>query len=411
MPGIFGKKRKQDKLLDEMDAGWESSFNNTKLGELDAVDDPLSHDISYGDFSTSSDEDQLGFLRDEAFMSRLSDNEREDLLNNHKDKLVQAYKDQGYDKFKEVLGAQYVDSLPEEYKSQLQKRFSGYGNRVNDVERGASRAAGLIPAALTALNVGLGYKNINKIKDDIDVDFKSPIYRGAQKGVRPIQSIAPEIMAYMKQQGAFNPQKTSDAAANIISQQMGYNQQLDSLNKASTIIAEFRNKELDRHDEAIAENAVAAGAARDKTAKAAADNYNKRRAKEEEIEAKYNRRKGKYTADVLNKVHKNLENRSEYNQRRRYEIERGAKDNILEQIDILNDNIATTTDPTLKGEYEQQRNKLTQDLRTGNLNPYYTNANTPPTFGELLGSWAGTNHLKQKRTIMRLGGKLIPRRI
>jgi hypothetical protein len=273
---------------------------------------------------------------------------------------------------------------------------------------GSSKIAALVRPALSALAAGLGYKNLKKIRDaKLNYDYRTPEVRGKVAPVMPIRSYwTPEQKAIFetalaKQKGA----KYSDAATNVISDQMHLNKRLDALNEQSKIGADFLNKERERYSDAVADNAREAVEAANKHAELAASNYNKEGKEKADINADYESGRAKLTTEVINKVGEKLNSMGEYAYASKFKEQEIGKQNLLDKINHLQDYINdhpedTNASTTLKA--------LMDDLTGGRYGKHV--GMKVPSYLDLDAGWSGV-HAKapNKRTVVtrKYGGKLI----
>ena len=393
------KRRKLNNEISDLDTAFENDYDQ----------DYVYEEPTYADFITGDDATQKDLLQDEGFLGLLADNEKAQLAKDYKGLIADTYRDQGIDKFKEAIGSDYYDTLDTELKNQLEQQFQGIGDTYKGVERGASFLAGALEPALRLASGAVKNDILDKALD-YNYDYKAPVFRGGVAPIRAVQALPPEIIAAMKQSTAHTPIKTSDVTANIIGDNMSLTNKLQGANQLAQMMADWRGKELTRFDQGRMSNAKEAGLARDKTASAAAEVYNKKldeerrraelRAANEASRVTRKKEKIKGWADRVAKA-------GEMAYESSFKRDAMAKENLLEQIDLTRDLIDETTNSTLRDQYEEDLADLVRDHRAGNFDLYKSNTPMPRSIWDLNAGVFGVNNLRTKRSN---GGKLIPRR-
>ncbi len=170
--------------------------------------------------------------------------------------------------------------------------------------------SGLIKPGISGLSALFNLSALKKTRDEA-LKRTSPRVDAAIAMNRPIQGLPPEIVnLYLKNMGALNFKKTSDAVANIVGNQMLNEKKMTALDKLATMQSKNLSEERARYDKTATANALNAVKARNEMAKFAVDAYNKKT----EIKSAYEKSKQDYTNKWIEEaLVKPLNKRIDYN--------------------------------------------------------------------------------------------------
>jgi len=406
-----------------------STWANTQdqFGKIDSTDDyadwaayrendnPIDIGSDWDAFQAAKKKDQIDMLRQEGFVEGLDNMQKQALLNEYKKQFRKAFGGIDETQFTNLLGKDFVNTLDTDIKDMMDRVFkSDLDDRFRGAELGPSRAAGLLPIALSGLSAGLGYKNLRKARDAAkDYEYVAPRLNRGIAAVRPVRSIAPEIVSSFMNKMAHRSFKSSDPTANVINNQMSQNQNLQAINELANTAADYQRKEFDRYDQQRIKNVIRDQQVANEESKIAAELKNRKSLADANVDSRYWSGKGKWTNNVINKSREALANASEFNQKALGENNAMAKENLIESTNVLQD--ALENDMITDSEKETMKGTLTsmiKNLTEGNYTPYQSKRKIPG-FWDMLGSYAGVNHVRPTKPIpewLKNGGKLLPKK-
>jgi len=317
---------------------------------------------------------------------------------------------------------EYINQLPDEYKSQFINKYKNYlpekeykalikeyaadnSGRYRATEERPYKAVSLLKPAIAATNIVLNKRLLDETLERGLRDTAQQHYAGVGP-VRPVQGVTPEQYALLQNSlASMRPQKTSDAAANMTSNQMVNREKMAGMNEWTARRADERMKDQERYDTAMREDMDQIAQARTDRSKSVTDmlDYNT------ELNARHTDALRQFANATGSELHKAINQRAKYNMASKIYNEQAKRQRLNEMIQKTRDAIVVTEDEAEKQSLERQLNELIKDDMEGNYDKYTKGVYEAPDYSTMISHALFPNAIRWKRSY-KSGGKLVEKK-
>jgi len=329
----------KDKLVKKKPRVQSSSgMYNTYMDDIDKANfaNNISNSYLYDDYT---DEDEDSDDAEWLYFNKLIDDKKYDELQRVLDSgifdnsFIQDYYNANPEK---------INSIDEKYQNQLSKHFKfQVPKKFAKQEKKQVGTTGYVKPVIGAITAGVNDRMLKKTLEEAN-KIKAPELRAIETSVRPIQSIAPEIIELYKQ-GIGNltaRRKTSDTTANMMADQMTIGKQVEAMNALAAQQAANLMKERERYDAAIAKNQTSAGEIRNESAKLSAAVANQKVANK----ANYVKARQEHFNKVASQIQEGVHQRAMFNNAAKIQNHKNKVAQLKDLIDRTNEAIYTIKD-------------------------------------------------------------------